>query len=68
MNREGLGISSDLSREMRAVRGLVVSCEEKFFAHGNPKLWIELWSAVQAQAPRLAASMGTPPQRDTAFV
>jgi hypothetical protein len=37
MNRERLGISSDLSREMRAMHGLVVSCEEKISAHVNPK-------------------------------
>jgi hypothetical protein len=44
MNREGLGISSDLSREMRARHGLVVSCEEKFSARVDPKLWIaEKW-------------------------
>jgi hypothetical protein len=40
MNRERLGISSDLSREMRSVHGLVVSCEEKISARSDPKLWI----------------------------
>ena len=40
MNREKLGISSDLSREMRGVHRLVVSCEEKFSVRFDPKLWI----------------------------
>jgi hypothetical protein len=40
MNREKLGISSDLSREMRAGCGLVVAGKEKFFAQSDPELWI----------------------------
>jgi hypothetical protein len=40
MNREKLGISSDLSREMRAAHGLVVGCKEKFSVREDPKLWI----------------------------